>query len=169
MAARQSIEERFWSKVDKSAGPGGCWLWKAATKSGYGAFCSGARMEKAHRFVWRLTKGPIPVGVGAHGTCVCHRCDTPLCVNPAHLFLGTNAENVADRNRKGRTVNPRGSKHGRAKLTEADAVAILFDSRYQREIAADYGVHQRQISRIKRGQLWTHVTAAYLTRQAGQP
>jgi len=84
------VAERFWEKVDKTDG---CWLWTASrTTSGYGQFCPvGNVPRKAHRIAWELTYGPVPEG--AH---VLHRCDTPLCVRPDHLFLGDAAANVDD-------------------------------------------------------------------------
>lgn len=87
---------RFWPKVDKSAGPDGCWLWRGArSSSGYGTFnLGGGRYTYAHRFVMGDPDGHV-----------CHRCDNPRCCNPAHLFVGTNSDNIADRVAKGRSYN----------------------------------------------------------------
>jgi hypothetical protein len=99
-AVSGAIEERFWLKVNKS-GPvvrddlGPCWVWTGRTRNtGYGGF---GRSWLAHRFAWELTNAPI-----ADGLCVLHRCDNPPCVNPAHLFLGTQADNNRDCGAKGR-------------------------------------------------------------------
>jgi hypothetical protein len=89
---------RFWRKVDKS---GDCWLWRGGTsRKGdliYGAFGLGGPDCSAHRASWILSFGPVPPGL-----LVCHECDTPLCVRPTHLFLGTYQDNVDDMIRKGR-------------------------------------------------------------------
>lgn len=150
--ARPSIQERFWAKVDKSAGPDGCWLWTAGRlNGGYGSFIC----KLVHRISWTLANGDIPKGL-----CVLHRCDVRSCVNPAHLFLGTHADNTADMIRKGRWVVPpvkRGEANGSSKLTSAQVRAIRCDKRVDRIIALDYGVSGVLIASIQRGTAWKHL------------
>lgn len=109
---------RFWSKVDKN-GPTQphmetpCWVWTAGKdSSGYGMFWAGGKDHRVHRLVWTLSNGPIPHDGSAHGICACHRCDRRNCVRVDHLFLGTQADNVADKTAKGRNNVPRGDSHG---------------------------------------------------------
>lgn len=98
-------EERFWAKVDKSD-PDGCWIWTASTftdRNGYGKFNAAIppvsnKTVYAHRFSYEMTNGPIPDGLF-----VLHKCDNPPCVNPAHLHLGTQADNMREMVERGRT------------------------------------------------------------------
>lgn len=133
----------------------GCWLWTATTtKQGYGVI-GGHRNRLAHRVVYELTRGPIP-----NGMYVCHTCDVPGCVNPAHLWLGTNSDNQLDASAKGRKNSPRGSLSGRAKLTEENVRAILAEPKrngMQRELAERFGVSKWAINEVRKGRKWRHV------------
>lgn len=133
--------------------PGGCLLWRAARNpKGYGHLKWKGVVWQAHRLAWVNTNGPIPDGL-----MVCHTCDTPACVNPAHLFLGTNGDNMSDRQSKGRQAFNRGTRNGRAKLTDAQIRDIRRDSRSRVAIAREYGVTPSLISQICRGIRWPHV------------
>lgn len=127
MPASRAIEERFWEKVAIGA-PDQCWLWTAGTVSdGAGMFYGAVRHEgkprRAHVVSYILEHGEVPDGM-----CVCHTCDVPLCVNPAHLWLGTRGQNNADMVAKGRHV-PRSFDHGTAnpmtKVTPAMIAEIV--------------------------------------------
>ncbi len=123
------LAERFWEKVDRS-NPDGCWAWKAARKrNGYGEIGSdGGRGQPlaAHRISYQLNVGPIP-----DTFCVCHRCDNPSCVNPAHLFLGTRQDNMRDALRKARLPRATAWQTVRALrrdyIREPQPVCILAD------------------------------------------
>lgn len=155
---RIPLETRFWAKVERRSGDD-CWPWLGATNgAGYGTISRGGRnaMATAHRVAYELCVGAIPAG-----HFVCHRCDNPICVNPAHLFAGTPAENTHDmmakgRARRGRTV---GEASPHAKLTEAAVREIRkqLGTRRTRDIAKDFGVSKTLISRIGTGQNWGHV------------
>lgn len=148
------IEQRFWSKVNRSGGTDSCWLWIGKSKQkGYGAFhLPGRVMVRAHRYSYELAHGPI-VG-GLH---VLHRCDVRLCVNPAHLFLGTAGDNVRDCSAKGR-FNHAGEHNAAARLTSAKASDIRSrraSGETGKALALEYGVHPNTIYAISRGEHWT--------------
>lgn len=163
-------EERFWAKVDRGA-TDACWCWMAyRNPQGYGRVWWAGRRRLAHRLAWEFEHGPIPAGV-----CALHRCDNPPCVNPAHLFLGTHADNAADRDSKGRQVaprgdrsgsrlhperRPRGEQHGSAILTEAEVREIRSwrtAGFLLRQIGAAYGVSPSTIKAIASRRIWRHV------------
>ena len=109
---------------------------------------------KAHRYAWARVNGPVPIGL-----MVRHKCDNPKCVNSDHLEIGTQADNVADMDQRGRRVNaqPKGAENGNAKVTDQDVLAIRNDTRRQVDIAKHYGISQPVVSRIKLRQSWGHV------------
>ena len=155
----REAEQHFWPQVDKR-GPDECWPWTGAATRGYGKLRVGGRWTGAHRLAWRLANGPIPGE--AH---VLHRCDRPPCVNPRHLFLGTPADNAADREAKGRGRRPsnRGEANPRAILTSYEARAVcrmaLSGKWLMREIAVPFHISRRQVSDIKLGRRWASATA----------
>ena len=139
---------RFWHRVDVR-GLDDCWPWQGARDpDGYGVIKRNDGIQvKAHRVAFAARIGPVPAG-----TLICHHCDNPPCVNPAHLFAGTPRDNSADMKNKGRAA--RGERHGMTSLTKKQAAAIRCDLRFQRIIAAEYGVSQSTVSAIKRGATW---------------
>ena len=152
--------KRFWSKVDKS---GDCWEWKAyKDKLGYGFFnLTGERMELAHRVAWKLVNGEIPEGDHYGTTCVCHHCDNPSCVNPAHLFLGSHTDNMKDMTEKKRNVpqSMKGSKHPNSKLTEKDVIAIrsMKGTASYSEIGKGFGIGADNVYQIMNRIAWKHI------------
>jgi hypothetical protein len=147
-----TLLERFEYKVSPEP-MSGCWLWLGkAFGSWHGQIRLAGRWVGAHRVAWMLFRGDIPGGL-----CVCHKCDVPTCVNPAHLFLGTAADNAADRDKKGRNVNLRGESHGNAKLTEEAVRLIRASIETQWTLARRYGVWQSVISAIRLRRTWRHV------------
>lgn len=127
----------------------GCWLWSSGwDKDGYGTLTGSKR---AHRVSWESVNGPIPKGF-----MICHKCDTPPCVNPSHMFLGTAADNSRDCVSKKRANN--GAKHHKAKLNDKQVIEILNDRRPAYVIARDYGVSDVSICFIKLGRTWSNVT-----------
>lgn len=141
---------RFWTKVDFS---GDCWNWTGARNPrGYGTFSFGRRTVNSHRMSVMLTTGVEPVGLS-----VCHRCDNPKCVKPAHLFCDTQAVNMRDKFAKGRDNTPVGERSSFAKLTPFQ-VEEIFKLRAKglkhSEIAARFGICTDTVSKILRGVRW---------------
>lgn len=127
----------------------GCWLWTGSLTKGYGKLGVGGKVLYAHRVFNEMSHGPIPDGVK-----ICHRCDTPACVNPAHTFRGSQKDNLADAVSKGR------HRAGRwcGRLTEDQVRQIRSDHRKNSVIAAAYKVSRPTVSLIKRRRIWKWVT-----------
>jgi hypothetical protein len=115
-----TLGERFWSKVDTSGGDDSCWTWTASrNEDGYGRFRMHGQIVLAHRTSYILTHGHVDSE--RH---VCHSCDNPSCVRPSHLWLGSNADNAADRVTKGRTSSVVGdSKAMAGQIRESPSVS----------------------------------------------
>jgi len=163
MGITSDARARFFSKVDKDGptvthvdGLGPCWLWTASGVHGYGRMKVGGRKLYAHRLSYEIYNEPVP-----NGMCVLHRCDTPACVNPTHLFLGTKADNSRDCVAKERHVAPPGEQNGRARLSAAKVVEIrkLYAARgiSQQKLAERFGVVQSHISLIVLRRTWAHL------------
>ena len=157
----KSLSERLWAKTNRR-GTDDCWIWQGnRLPRGYGQFGVGhTRKVYAHRISWELANGPIPPGMY-----VLHHCDVPACVNPAHLFLGTAADNARDMISKGRQAPPelttrRGEASGSAKLTQAQVESLRAEYRRysrvsgSRQLATKYGVYDSTIRKIVHGDTW---------------
>ena len=143
-----TIGVRFWDKVEKTDT---CWLWTAGKDpNGYGRFGIDRKARLAHRVAYEMLVGPIPKGLYC-----CHTCDNPSCVNPEHLFIGTQKDNMKDMAKKLRGCH--GTKSPNTKLTEGDVVAIREDPRSNRVIGRDYGVSNGTVGCIKRRVSWSHI------------
>lgn len=150
MKAKDITKDRIESKVVRIP-EAGCWVWMGATQvRGYGEILSHGRKHLAHRASYEAFVGPIPKGMY-----VCHACDNVYCVNPSHLFLGTQKQNLEDMSRKGRST--RGERNSQAKLTEEQVKVILSSSESCASLGKQYGVSQSLISCIKRKERWSHV------------
>lgn len=129
---------------------GGCCVWQGSTKDGYPKAMVNGVTRLVHRLIYEAANGPIrPADV------VRHRCDNPLCINPAHLLIGTHADNVADRVARCRSAS--GVRNGRAKLTPESVAAIRASPATHTELAGRYGVDRKTIRLIRAGVIWKAV------------
>lgn len=179
MRGQLNTPEAFWARYDKTgsvpkhcAELGSCWVWTGARGVyGYGHLSYRRRMMQAHRLAFELTYGPL-----APGEQVCHHCDNPPCGNPAHLFRGTQLDNVRDMTLKG---HHRGGGHGGklgsarafAKLSEAVIPEILSLARAgvsHRKIALRFGVSRQAIDHVLAGTRWRHVTGFCTSKESCQ-
>lgn len=157
---KPSDASRFWSKV-RIAAPEDCWEWNGALRNGYGHAWVDMKLQYAHRVSWSWANGPIPSGMH-----ILHRCDNPRCVNPGHLFIGTNNDNIADRISKGRGTNPGvpGERNHNAKINETTVRAIRSRAASgqftHKQIANEFGLSRSRTSSVIRGIGWKHVPAS---------
>lgn len=161
MSTPTTIEQRavtFWKRVDIKRDDD-CWLWRGPPGTwGYGCTSWNEGRYNPSRLAWIIVNGDPGRLV------VCHKCDTPLCCNPSHLFAGTAGDNVRDCQRKGRGRSHfgLGKPHPRyvAKLNEtiiAEAKILYASGVSQTELGRRYGVHSSTISRAVRGEKWAHL------------
>ena len=146
------MNQRFWNKVEKR-GSEECWEWKAYKNTlGYGRLRSNKKDYGAHRYSWLIHFGAIPPGLS-----VLHRCDNRGCVNPAHLFLGTQSDNMRDMVQKKRRIY-QGSHNANSKLTDAEVLEIRnnFNNNYA-ELSAVYSVTKANIRHIVSRKHWGHI------------
>lgn len=153
LSTRMTVEERFMSKVQKTEQ---CWLWIGKkAKGGYGSFSANGKSYIAHRFYYSLINGHIPDDIKA-----CHKCDNPPCVNPDHIFLGTQSENLQDAVQKGRR-RTRGEDNGFSKLTTQQVIEIRRSyssgSMIKAEIARKFNTSKTNVTRIINRESWTHI------------
>lgn len=147
----KKIIEKFWKLVNKT---NQCWLWQGyLEKSGYGRF----QKMYTHRISWMIHHhiDSIPDKM-----CVCHTCDNPSCVNPSHLFLGTQSENMKDMSTKGRAIGksgPKGESNSKAILTESDVTEIRNSCPDLRDLAKKYKVTVETICNVLARRTWKHV------------
>lgn len=141
-------KDRFWSHVDRR-GPTECWNWTGVVVRGYGQFGHRGKNIGAHRVAWEVSFGFVPgkFGDGPERKLILHSCDNPACCNPKHLFLGTQADNMNDMIRKGRSL--RGERHPNAKLTVAQVRKIRSSSTLAKELAKRFGVDKSLIYQVR--------------------
>jgi hypothetical protein len=150
-----STTERFWAKVKKTDI---CWTWKGSRNGdGYGHFFFNGRVMLAHRVVWTMANGAIPDGLQ-----VLHKCDNPPCVRPDHLFLGTQLDNLADMEKKGRRDWSKGETCHDARLTEQQVIEIRdsshpHDTQFCKMAAEKYKVTPSHIRAIITGKKWKYL------------
>lgn len=151
--------KRFWEKVNMHgpvarAGMTRCWEWKRPHSGPYGRFWIGSKTCQAHRASWLLIKGDIPDGLE-----VCHRCDNPPCVRPSHLFLGTTADNAADKVAKGRSTYGVRNRTNVLTVDNVYTIRRLLESgsMTRARIAGLFGIGVQAVDKIKTGESWSHL------------
>lgn len=156
-SSRETWEKRLWGSID-IAGEDECWLWnKPSVNKGYPVVRDyEGTHRQASRVIWEVVHKEKP----PRNLMVCHHCDTPLCLNPKHLYLGTPKQNAADYVKRLGWVGRRGEKHQTAKLTEAQVREIMARSQAgegANSLAARFGVAPQTICGIAKGRNWTHL------------
>lgn len=153
MRGRRNRPENAWNLV-VVRGPDECWPWAGThDKHGYGRIWIAGKFQAAHRVIFELATGTAPGPMH-----VCHHCDNPGCVNPAHLFLGTSADNHADKIAKGRQGRGEGLPQSRLTEDQVREIRALYSAGMsQRKIATRFGITQPNVGFICRRETWRHV------------
>lgn len=160
----------FWKNVDNSAGQNACWPWtKAVNKSGYGSVWIDKKSRTASRVAYELTFGSIPKNGSYHGHVVMHSCDNRICCNPNHLSLGSQKQNNADRDQKGRVKRRcKGVENHHSRFTENDVFEIrkqLKSGKSLASVASIFGCSKSAIAHINRGRVWNWLPDAAIERE----
>lgn len=158
------------ASIAEKSGPTSCWEWPLSRHPlGYGQVYVSGLSQRAHRAAWELLVETIPTGMY-----ICHRCDNPPCINPSHLYVGTQVENMRDMRERGRTTaarypevarengrivgtkntHARGASNPGAKLSPQQVDEIRRDNRRTKELVSAYGVNRSTVQRIRNGSLW---------------
>lgn len=159
--SRPTLAERFWKSAPKGE-PDQCWLWTGPlNRLGYGTIGrGGGKHDRVHRVSYELSVGSIPEGMH-----ILHSCDVRHCVNPAHLRIGTHAENMRERSERNRVNAAKGERCAKSKLTESQVREIrarLAAGESGASIGRAFGVGKDTISCIKRGVTWGHMRPEHL-------
>lgn len=151
--AIEDVAAGFFDRVELPTNPEECWIWCGGTTHRYGTLRAGGESWRAHRFSWHIFRGAIPPGMS-----VCHKCDTPRCVNPWHMFLGTQVDNIHDMVAKGRQRGAVGEGNGRAILSWDKVQEIRnrhkAENIKQHRLAEMYGMSRQSISNIIGWKSW---------------
>ena len=150
----EDMKKKLLSHIDIKEN--GCWEWnRSRHKQGYGHFGYKMKTLLAHRVSWMIFKGEL-----SHDIYVCHKCDNPPCVNPDHLFLGTNRDNIIDSIEKGRKDPPKGEKNGSSQLSEENVIEIrrLYEiGENQKSLAKKFKTTRGHIGNIVHRRCWKHL------------
>jgi hypothetical protein len=148
---KKTTPESFLQKIDRSSGSLGCWVYRGSlANTGYGRSVYCGKRWQAHRLAWHLLVGAIP-----EKKYVLHKCDNPPCCNPAHLWLGTQEDNMKDCSRKNRARN------GHVKLSEKQVLEMIALRKTKKltyeKIGAAFGVHNSTAHLAIKGRTWKHL------------
>lgn len=149
--SRRNTPEDFWARVDQSGGPDACWPYLGRSHKGYGRFSFEGKEWRAHRLALWLSRGSLEEQAN-------HTCDNTICCNPTHLYVGSQRDNVKDRDTRGRRRAPQGERHPAALLTAEQVAQIrsLYSGRNgeQSALARRFGVSVSTVHLIVRGGRW---------------